>query len=800
MPVALASVRERWTAFAGSFVALCLGVAIVTAAGLAYVSAEPRVPDRLAGAPVLVRAPTPVQPDGVFAPDRAWPPEEAEALARRLAGVPGVAAAVADRSFYAQAVIGGRPVGLRADLQGHGWAAAALGPYRLASGTPPAGERDVVVDRELGLRAGEPVTLLTAAGPAAYRVSGTVDGPGFYVSDAAAARLAGGVRVIGLVTEPGADPAAVEAAARAAAGTRGTVLAGDARAAVEPKHDSRTRWIGTQVLAGMAALAAFVSVFIVASTFAFGVAQRRREFGLLRAIGATPRQVRVMMYGEALAVGTVAGAAGAALGIAAASPMGGLLVAAGFEPPGFEVRVAAWPPAAAFAVGLVVALLGTWAASRRAARVRPLEALREAAVDERPMPRSRWIFGIAFTAGGVVLSVLTVSAGAEAMFNYGIYTAMALIVGLTLLAPAVVPPLAHALTWPLGRARGATGMLVRENARVAARRTASTAAPVLATVGFAMLITSMVQTTAAAFAAGRGAAVSAAAVVAPDGTPGLSDAAVAAAGAVAGLPGTVYHGDTPLDALGLTPGALRVARDLRAVAGDLGRLRGDTVAVASRPAGELGLRPGDTLPVTFDDGRTVPLTVVAVTSGAPASLLLPRDTLRAHDPSALTAEAYVAGGATPPALPPELGARVLSVAAYAASADAEEDRLVWTFTLVLVGMSAGYTAVAIGNTLLMATSGRRRDFAVLSLSGATVRQVLAAVAGESALVVTLGTLLGALAALPALLGLRAGLAELAGAPVELVLPWPLLAGIVAACLLLALAASVLPARLAVRRR
>ncbi len=102
---------------------------------------------------------------------------------------------------------------------------------------------------------------------------------------------------------------------------------------------------------------------------------------------------------------------------------------------------------------------------------------------------------------------------------------MGVIAGLALLSPVVVPPVARLVSSALRRGRGAVGMLVRENARTAVRRTAATATPVLVTVGCAVLITGMVQTTAAGFAAVRATTIRADAVIVPDGTPGLTDAA-----------------------------------------------------------------------------------------------------------------------------------------------------------------------------------------------------------------------------------------------------------------------------------
>ncbi|GAB3134548.1 ABC transporter permease [Microbispora hainanensis] len=762
--LSLPLLRGRWTGLAGTFVALCLGAAVLTASALLLTSAGPRVPARYAAAPLLVHAPGMPGDDNGFAENRPWSPETVESLVRALTAVPGVAAAVPDRAFYAQAVVGGRPGG---GHEARGWSTAALAPHRLVAGSPPVRAGEVVLDRALGLAPGSPVTLLTAEGPVPYTVSGLTDGPGPYVSDGEAARLGGGVRVIGLLTRPGAEPSAVRRAAIGVVGGSGRVLSGEDRAAAEPAADARTRWIGMQVLTAMALLGGFVSVFVVASTFAFRVTQRRREFGLLRAVGATPRQVRLIVYGEALAVGVVAAAAGALLGAAVAPAVGGVLVTAGFEPESFGVRFSPLPVAAAVAAGIAAGLLGAWSASGRAARVRPLEALRDQAAGGTPMTRVRWIAGAVSVAGGLALAVASASAGEDALVNDVLLAAMALIAGLTLLAPVVFPPLVRAFSWPVSRP--VVGMLAGRSAMTSVRRTAATAAPVLLTVGFAVLVTGMVRTTAAAYTAGRAASTSAAAVLVPDGAPGLSDAALAAASAPpVPLPTTVY-GDRPLAALG----------DDRLAEGE--------TAVAEWVARDHGWRAGDVVPLTFEDGRTVRLRITAVPSAPPAGVLVSRATVRAHDPSALTPEAYVsrpAGMVVP-------GAKTVSVADRAAGDQAEEDRLVWLFTLLLVGVSAGYSGLAIVNTQVMAASARAREFAVLRLSGATRRQVSAAAAAEAALVTAIGTVLGLAVAVPALLGMRAGLARKAGAAVPLVVPWPAIAAVAAACLVLAAGASTL---------
>ena len=169
--------------------------------------------------------------------------------------------------------------------------------------------------------------------------------------------------------------------------------------------------------------------------------------------------------------------------------------------------------------------------------------------------------------------------------------------------------------------------------------------------------------------------------------------------------------------------------------------------------------------------------------------------MRAHDPSALTSAVYVQDRVDPP-----VGARIVDVSAWAAEADRAEDRLVWLFTLLLIGVSAGYGAVAVANTLLMAAAGRVADLRLIRLAGATRKQVMWLVTAESTLVVLIGALLGGAVALVGLLSIRAGLAEQVGVPVDLVVPWPVVSGVVGLCLLLAVLASALPTWRSLRHR
>ncbi|GIG04842.1 FtsX-like permease family protein [Catellatospora coxensis] len=773
--IALAAVRGRAASLAGTFAGLTLGVALIAMALLVHVSAQPRTPQRLAAAPVLVHGPVAPDAAGVGSGVRPWTGSDAAALAGRLAGLPGVAAAVPDRSFYAQLVIGGEPVGDAEDAgAGHGWSSAALGAYPLVEGVAPAAAGQVAADVATGLAVGARTTLLTAGGPAEVIVTGLVGGPGVYVSDAEAARLSPGVPVIGLLLRDGADPAGAAAAARDVA-TGAVVATGEQRAALEPVQQAKTRWLGTQLLIAMASLAVFVTVFVVASTFALNVAQRRRELGLLRTVGATPRQIRRFVLGEAMLVGAAGGVAGALLGTAAAGPAGGLLVRWGLAEPGLEVRPQLLPVLAAVAVGVGVALVGAYAAGRRAAKVPPMDALREASVEARAMGPGRWLLGGGALLLGGFLAIRTAAAAADERVNSALFAAMALTAAAALLAPVLVPPLVRLVSWPLRGARGAGPMLVRAESLTAARRTAATAAPVIATVGFAVLLSGMVSTMREAYPAGQAAKLAGITVAVPDGTPGLTEAA---AGGRAVLPTRVYANGLSIAAFGTATAPVSVAADV---------------------ADALGVRVGDTLSVVFADGNAERLTIAKLTPDGQVDddLILPRELVRRHDPSALAGAVIGVDAAAPAGLP---GVEVLDAKAYADRESSEDTRLLWLFATVLIALSVGYTGIAVVNTMAMSAESRRPDLAVLRRAGATPRQTLRYAAAEALLVVALGTGLGLAVTIPPLLGMAGGLAEEVGVPVALRLHWPVLVATVLATAAVAVAATLTATRRASAHR
>ncbi|MFI2612898.1 FtsX-like permease family protein [Kitasatospora sp. NPDC018619] len=831
LSIALDTLRTRWAGFVGTFVGLALGVGLLAAVGIAMTGAlngHAGAPLRYAAAPVVVSPATELD---VVSPDYTdhLPLGSSPGLAPELvARVRATGPTTVDRSFYAQATGEGPAPQAPAAGQplGHPWSAAAFTPYRLTAGAAPADARQVVLGGGRAELVGRQVTVLTAQGPAPYTVSGVTAPVSFeqavFFSDDEAARLS--PRVDALVVHGPAD--AVRAAVAAAGGTGrvkdgiavGTVrvLTGDARHDGDTtKADDEKALQSVNGLLGVAGgLAAFVAVFVTASTFAFSVSQRRRELAVLRSAGATPRQVATMVLAEATVVGTLASAVGALLGVPGGPLLARWLVSRGQAPAWYQVSFSAAAVAAvvaAFATGVTVAVCGAGLACFRAGRIRPIEALREAAVDRKPMTVGRWIGGITALVTGLALVVLVPMADPLVAVALNETVAGVLVVAFALLAPLVAGPLVRLITLPLAWLRGASVLLVRENAVAAVRRTAATATPVLVTVGLAAAILGSVGTIDAAKATELRQSTRADYMLVPHGAPGLSQAAVERVRQLPGLDATPVstenvYGPQPSATLVqytaqiVDPAQLGQVFDLKVVSGSLDALRDDTVVIDQ----QWGRRTGDTVDVYLGDGSRASLTVAAVVRtgiGGNAAFLTPAHAQGAlvsrvdvrlrpgTDPAAALAGLREAGRG--------LNATVVPSSRWAAAVnDAQSAHSMMNATTVLL-IALVYTGLSIVNTLVMATSARSREFALMRLTGATRRQVLRVVAGESVTVVLVGVALAAAVAAVTLGGLGSTLRGLVGRT-PVVVPWGDLGLITAACAAAAVLAAVAAARLSLR--
>ncbi|MEO3819136.1 ABC transporter permease [Plantactinospora sp. B24E8] len=793
--LALATLRAAWTSVLGAFVALALGVGMISAIALVLagtLSAPQREPQRFAAAPVVVRGPVELTVPGDAAsnggddeedgdgPQSVRRADPAPLSAELIARVAAVSPVVEDRTFYAQLADG------PADQVGHPWATAAFTPYQLAAGRPPAADGEVAVPEGAGT-VGQRVRVLTADGPREYTVSGLTRPVAFesavFFTDAEARQLSPAVDALVATGAPDAVESAV--------GPEAEVLTGAERWTAEPAAaEDRQRLLNTRTLLGVSGgIAAFVAIFVVASTFAFVVAQRRGEFALLRTVGATPAQVRRMVLAEAGAVGLTGSLVGCLLGALAGPALADRLIADGIAPEWFSAAPTPAPLALSVVVGLGVALTAAWTASRRAGRVAPVEALRQATVDDRPMTRGRWIWGLALlgcAVGGMVFVARVQPLIATVPVIY-LWILILTVTAVALLAPAIVPPFTRLVTLPLAWLPGATGLLARENTLAAVRRTAGTAAPVLLTVGLAVSLLGALDTIDEARTSERERQLATDLVLLPDGTPGISpvlaDRIAAATGveAAAPVPLTVYGFDSgslrDYDAVAVDPAALARTVRLDVVDGSFGELSDRTVVLTD----DWEIPVGDSVDLWLPDGRRSTLRVVALVAtgiGTPDAYLAAN-----HAVGGLADEVLVPTEGGDPAqlrsrittIAAEFGARLADRSGYVGAGGGGTPQGSTAGIAVMLVVTALYSAIAIVNTMIMAAAGRVREFAVLRLTGATPRQVLRVVAAESLLVVGVGLVLAAAATAVNLAGLFAALSGLVGAtPVRV--PW-LLAGV-----------------------
>ncbi|MFJ9213136.1 ABC transporter permease [Streptomyces sp. NPDC102264] len=831
LSVALRTLRSRWTTFAGSFIALSLGVGLIATMGLALAAsldAPERRPERFAKAPVVVkgadtlRVPTRIG-DRVakLASPRPVPPS----LARELAAL---GRTVEDRTFAVRAQ--GGPAG----LVGHPWSTAAFAPYRLDAGRAPRAADEAVATGDWtapGRRVRTDRGTVT--------IVGTVRDLGFeqalFYPDDRAARLSPEVDHLVVDADPravrekvaGSADAAGSAEAAGSAAVR--VLTGADRkdADADPDRDSEALIAVNAMLGTAAGVTGFVSVFVVASTFAFAVAQRRREFGLLRTAGATPGQIRRMVLAEAMVVGVVASAAGCALGARGAPRLAAWLVDDGLAPRWFAIGTDTWPYQLAFWTGLFVALSGAVAASRRAGRTGPVEALRDAAVNTGTMTRGRWFFGAGLLLVGIGLPVHALLTEPGGLLGRKSYTSgpMPLIVACALLAPVLVPPLARLLAWLPARLPGATGLLVRENAAAGVRRTAAVAAPVLVTVALTGSLLGATATIDGAQAAEIRQRTTADFVISAPGGPGGSGGTgaggqgfdAATVERVRRVPGAVVSPTAASavhvledgvalirsDARAADPAALAATARLPLAAGRVTDLDDRSIIVTEEWERHT---VGESVDIWRADGTRTSLRVAAVMrigTGGNGVYVTPRNAPGAPvdridvslaegaDASAVAAGLRTAAGRS--------GGQVFTKDAWVAASYPETDGRTRTGFLLVLGIALLYTGISLANTLVMAGSDRVRELAALRLAGATAPQVLRLVAAEALLVVAVGAVLGTLVAVVGLAGLWGALGVLhAGSP--LVLPWGALGAAAGACAVLATVSAVVPAALCLRPR
>jgi putative ABC transport system permease protein len=772
--------QPRPGAFAGIFVMIAMTATIAAAVGqfMATGLGAPG-PGRFAAAGAVVRAPATVtfgHGDGADSVDVQRPARLPAAALARVAAVPGVRSAVGDVSFPLT-VIGrdGVPLPTRggAPAHGHGWPSAALTPYRLLDGSAPRAPGQVVLDAGLaragGFHPGDRARIVSPIGAQTFTVSG-IAAPSaaqeqrqssVFLTQAQAQRLSGlgtGFDAIGVRLTPGADLPWLSSRIAAAAGAGAQVL--DHRHA-EAADVGDTRALNRDelvaVLASGGGTMLGIAVFVVAGMVAFAVEGRRREIALLRAIGATPRQVRRRLLGVTALIGLLAGVAGCLAASALWGPFTRAVVSVGLAPDGFAVTPNWIPYAIGVAAGPAVAILATLGAVHRSLRVRPGEALVASALPQRRLGILRLLLGLIAIGGGVAI-VITLKSQAIAFASLAV---CCFAVAVALLAPLVIG-------WPaaiVGRALrpgGGTGFLAGASLPARRFRVGAIGAAIALVVGVAGVQVVGLATAQRAAQRATAARVLASRVIVASAGGGLPPSVAQEAARLPGMraagvvstdvflldQGLGNQGDS-WNAAGLDPSATRGTLNLDVRAGSLYGVRGNGIAVSETLAHD-GARLGRTLYARLADGTPARLRVVAVYDSANGfgDVVLPQALALAHATAPLDSAVFVAGHG--PAADRGLASITRSVptAVIESRADflgevkaqgEDQARAEW----VIVALMILIAAMAAFNTGAMAAAERRRELVLARLAGASRVQVIGAVTLESLLATVAGLAVGA---------------------------------------------------------
>ena len=544
----------------------------------------------------------------------------------------------------------------------------------------------------------------------------------------------------------------------------------------------------TSLFGIMSGVALFMSVFVVGSTFGFVVASRRRQLGLLRLVGATPRQVRRMVLGESSVVAVFAAAAGCLLAAVASPAFLAILEWRGI----LRVDLASPTPWLAWAIaapsGVAVALLGTWRSSKRAARVSPMAVFQEAGVERRRPSRWQLVIGVLCLGGAGTLMVLASGLNPVFALVTGILMPEVVVLGLYCLGGWIFPGLASLVGRPFAR-RDVSARLARDHVRTAVRTPVALAAPVLAISAIAgSMMVSL------SFAADWVTALDREQLATPYVVDSGGDARVG--DRLAGLPLAdpritvtmkVVADSDDQDVEFIDPTTAREARGMRVVKGDLADLE-QGVAVTSSFSFDSGVHLGD---------RVMGERVVAVVKDAPdlySDVIAPRSQLPEEYAATVPELYFVDPG------PADLEELVAGTDATVFTADGwidEVDRQtragnnlgLW----VLLGPAGLYAAIAIVNSVLVGASQRRAQLRTVALLGATREQLRRMALWEAGLVGAAALLVGG--AVTALVGWTIRTSTSANvAEQPFTLPLLPLAAIVATCAALTLVAALVGSR------
>ncbi|MEU5892508.1 FtsX-like permease family protein [Streptomyces sp. NPDC047461] len=671
---------------------------------------------------------------------------------------------------------------------GTDWSPGPRSPVELTSGHAPHGAGEALLDSESAdrknLKIGDTLSVIGPQGTFKVRLVGiatfTTTNPGatllFLDTPTAQTKLLGdadAATAISVDAQDGVSDAQLKQRVAAAIGTGDyEVRTADEQAKSDVESLGGFLDVIKYVMLGFAGIAVLVGVFLIVNTFSMLIAQRTRELGLLRALGADRRQVRRSVLTEAMLLGVVGSTLGLATGIGLAAGLIALMNTLGMNIRSSEMVIGWGTPVAAYVVGVGVTFVAAYLPARRAAGVSPMAALADAEIAGvgRPLKMRALVGGVVFGAGaaallGCVLSSDTSSAAS--LLGLGVVLTL---IGTVIAGPLLVRPVIRVLGGAFPALFGSIGRMSQRNALRNPRRTGATAGALM--VGLALV---------------GGMSVASASMTKSfdqqiDDTLG-ADFVIQNSNFVP-FPQEVTEKVRDTDGVGLVvrsqfaPVAVRLpdgdrvkttaaaydpqlddVANIKYAQGDSSAaLASGSIAMDADFARDHDVRIGSTIPVEFQSRKTAELTVGALTDqesaegfGTQGGLYFGLETLQRYAPGGQDSGLYVnAASGTgsdklranlEKTLDPYPQVQVRDIADYK---DLVHDQIAVLLYLVyaLLGLAIVIAVLGVVNTLALSVVERTREIGLLRAIGLARRQLRRMIRLESVVIAVFGAVLG----------------------------------------------------------
>jgi putative ABC transport system permease protein len=761
-------------------------------------------------------------------------------LADELAAVPGVRAV--EPGLQGTAVIlkaDGKPVTTAgAPTLGVSWSGEdSIGGTVLRQGSAPNGADQVAIDeatfKKLDIPLGDIVQIVGADGVKPYTLVGTVGlksgGESFFGATIAAFDPVTAQTVLGspgkytaidLAIDDGANPDTVQKEIDKVLPPGVEAVSGEQVAKETSDQIGQIVSIFRWVLLGFAMVALFVSAFLINNTFQIIISQRLRDLALLRAVGASGKQVRQMIVTESMIIAAVATVVGFAGGIVVSKMLTAIFNAAGAGFPDAATVIEPRTIVVALIVGFGVTLMATIVPAMRASRIPPVAAMRPEITLPSGAATRRWIIGGVLTVLGVVLylvGILAKPGGTAQVIIMVAVGAVFVFLGVTMLASRFASPVSRALGAPIAKMFGVPGRLAGLNAARTPRRTSSTAAALMIGVALVSGVGVIASSLKDSLADQLGSSIKADFYFSDSSFQGFSRQLVedlrtlpevsAVSGMRIGSSFKVAGSERPIAAVDGTDFPEIIDVDVRS--GGFDGLADGGVMVHKDSAGTLDLKVGDPVEVTWKNGTTQTLTVRGIFADASVlgvNWMVDTKVFEAANPSSINdqfAGARIVDGTDLEVARASITSVTdkypqVQVQDQAEFRKSQEDQLNQLLTIVygLLLFAVVIAVLGIMNTLALSVFERTREFGLLRAVGTTRRQLKRAVRWESVIVSVFGALLGLV------VGLSLGIAATKGmrsvGVTTTSLPVATIIAILVASVLAGMLAAIWPARRAAK--